>query len=92
MPHALASQQLATYGITKKHQIRSDRALMVLVDERGAIRAVRYDNRRPVPDAELDQLATEMGLIPVEIMGRPIPPSARRATKRLNPSKKKRKR
>ncbi|MDN3312068.1 hypothetical protein QWJ90_14130 [Microbacterium oryzae] len=92
MPRALASHQLATYGITKKHQIQSDRALMVLVDERGAIRSVRYDNRRPAVDAELDQLATEMGLIPVEVMGRPVPPSARRATKRLNPGKKKRKR
>lgn len=92
MPHALASQHLASYGITKKHQVQSDRALMVLVDERGAIRSVRYDNRRPVVDAELDQLATEMGLIPVEVMGRPVPPSARRATKRLNPGNKKRKR
>jgi len=92
MPRALASQHLATYGITKKHQIQSDRALMVLVDERGAIRSVRYDNRRPAVDAELDRLATEMGLIPVEVMGRPVPPSARRATKRLNPGKKKRKR
>jgi len=92
MPHALASQHLATYGTTKKHQVQSDRALMVLVDERGAIRSVRYDNRRPATNPALDRLATEMGLIPVEVMGRPVPPSARRATKRLNPGKKKRRR
>ena|GEM_PF-1079952 len=80
-----ASQRLAVYGVTKKHQLKSDRALMVLIDERGVIRSVRYDNREPEASPELDDLAIEMGLIPAEVMGRPVPPSSRRSTKRLNP-------
>ena len=92
VPRAVASQRLATYGITKKHQIKSDRALMVLFDERGAIRSVRYDNRPSAANPELDELGEAIGLMPVEVMGRPVPPSARRATKRLNSSTKKRRR
>lgn len=80
-----ASQRLAVYGVTKKHQLKSDRALMVLLDESGAIRSVRYDNREPEENPELDELAIEMGLMPIEVMARPVPPSARRSTKRLNP-------
>jgi hypothetical protein len=80
-----ASQRLAVYGVTKKHQLKSDRALMVLIDESGVIRSVRYDNRKPEENSEMDELAIEVGLIPAEVMGRPVPPSARRSTKRLNP-------
>lgn len=68
-----ASQRLAVYGVTKKHQLKSDRALMVLIDERGVIRSVRYDNRELEESPELDDLAIEMGLIPAEAMGRPVP-------------------
>lgn len=84
-----ASRSLATYGTAKKHQIKSDRALMVLFDQRGNIRSVRYDNAPPGEHRELDALGETIGLVPVEVMGRPVPPSARRATKRLNPRNKK---
>lgn len=87
-----ASQRLATYGKTKKHQMKSDRALMVLFDQRGNIRSVRYDNSPLGKSEDLDKLSDAMGLLPPEFMAKPIPPSARRATKRLNASKKKRKR
>ncbi|MEW1986531.1 hypothetical protein ACIQH9_21535 [Pseudarthrobacter oxydans] len=89
MAQAAASRRLATYGTLKKHQIKSDRALMVLFDDRGSIRSVRYDNS-PIGDRQdLDALGDAMGLLPTEFMARPIPPSARRATKRLNAGKKK---
>jgi len=80
-----ASHRLAMYGVTKKHQLRSDRALMVLLDENGSILSIRYDNREPESNPELDDMAVEMGLIPAEVMRRPVPPSARRSTRRLNP-------
>lgn len=83
-----ASRRLAIYGFTKKHQIKSDRALMVIFDEQAQVRSIRYDNSLPAENKELDDAAVEMGLIPSAVMGRPVPPSARRATKRLNPSKK----
>lgn len=92
MAQPAASNRLATYGIAKKHQIKSDRALMVLLDERGKVRSVRYDNAPYVDNKDLDALGHAAGLLPPEFMARPIPPSARRATKRLNAGKKKRRR
>ena len=80
------------YAIAKKHQIKSDRALMVLFDERGNIRSVRYDNSSPREDARLDEAGILLGLMPPETMGRPVPPSAGRTTKRLNPPRKNKKR
>lgn len=88
MPIQDASTRLAAYGIAKKHQIKSDRALMVVFDEEQRIRSIRYDNSPPVENRELDGFVAEMGLIPPAVMGRSIPPSARRATARLNPSRK----
>jgi len=89
---AAASRRLAIYGTTKKHQIKSDRALMVLFDQRGSFRSVRYDNSPPGDRQDLDALSDAMGLLPPEFTARPIPPSARRTTKRLNAGKKKRQR
>jgi hypothetical protein len=87
-----ASTRLAAYGFAKKHQIQSDRALMVVFDEEQRIGSIRYDNSPPAENKELDSFVAEMGLIPPAVMGRPIPPSARRATVRLNPSRKPKKR
>lgn len=87
-----ASYRLAAYGFAKKHQIQSDRALMVVFDEDQCIRSVRYDNSPPEENKDLDGAIMKMGLIPPADMGRPIPPSARRATVRLNPSRKPKKR
>jgi hypothetical protein len=84
------SRRLAIYGLTKKHQIKSDRALMVIFDEAKRVRSIRYDNRRPEESSELDDAAVEMGLIPPAVMGHPTPPSAQRTTVRLNPRKKQR--
>lgn len=87
-----ASRRLAMYGFAKKHQIRSDRALMVIFDEEQSVRSIRYVNSTVGDDQALDDAAVKMGLIPPAVMGRPIPPSARRATVRLKPSRSKRKR
>jgi hypothetical protein len=92
MPQGEASRRLAMYAIAKKHQIKSDRALIVLFDERGNIRSVRYDNSSPRGDARLDEAGALLGLMPPEAMGRPVPPSARRTTKRLNPPRRNKKR
>ena len=92
MAQAAASRRLASYGTTKKHQIKSDRALMVLFDHGGSIRSVRYDNSPPRDRQDLDALGEAMRLLPPEFTARPIPPSARRTTRRLNASKKKRQR
>lgn len=83
-----ASRRLAIYGFAKKHQIKSDRALMVIFDEEKQVRSIRYDNSPPQESRSLDDAAVAMGLIPPAIMGRPTPPSARRTTVRLNPRKK----
>lgn len=88
LPFGDASRRLATYALAKKHQLRSDRALIVLFDATGAIRSVRYDNSPPRDDVRLDEAGALLRLIPPEMMARPIPPSARRTTKRLNPKKK----
>ncbi|WP_285241791.1 hypothetical protein [Pseudarthrobacter sp. MEB009] len=89
MPQVSASRRLATYATTKKHQVKSDRSLMVLFDQRGNIRSVRYDNKPFEDRQDLDALGDALGLLPPEFMARPIPPSARRTTKRLNGGKKK---
>lgn len=83
-----ASTRLAAYGFAKKHQIQSDRALMVVFDEEQRIGSIRYENSPPVENKQLDGLVAEMGLIPLTDMRRPIPPSARSATARLNPRRK----
>lgn len=83
-----ASRRLAIYGIAKKYQVKSDRALMVIFDEEKRVRSVRYDNSSPNEDRQLDDAVVAMGLTLPAVMGRPVPPSARRATVRLNPGKK----
>ena len=87
-----ALEDLDLYMVAKKHQTRADRALGLLSDDYGQIRAVRYANNLFEPDADIDELVKEMRLIPAERMGRAIPPSARRTTKRLASSKKNKKR
>jgi hypothetical protein len=83
-----ASRRLAIYGFAKKHQIKSDRALMVIFNEEKQVQSIRYNNSPPDENRQLDDAAVAMGLIPPAVMGRPTPPSARRATVRLSPRKK----
>ncbi|WP_080580231.1 hypothetical protein [Clavibacter michiganensis] len=85
MPRDAASKRLATYALAKKHQLKSDRALMVLFDLHGSICSVRYDNRAPEEDEQMGEMGKRIGLMPVEYMSRSVPPSAQRSTKRLSP-------
>lgn len=64
-----ATDRLAIYGFAKKHQLRSDRALMLVFDEQQRIMSILYDNSLPMENKELDDIIAEMGLIPPSAMG-----------------------
>lgn len=87
MPRRIAKARMVSYMAAKKHQLQSDRALGVLIDESGDIIVVHYDNSPYEENPELDELVRQMGLVSPDVMGRPIPPSARRATRRLRANK-----
>jgi len=81
--HGEAAGKLRAYMAAKKQQMRSDRSLGLLLDERRQIVHVIYMNNLPTDDPDLDALGTAIGLRSIEESRRPIPPSARRATHRL---------
>jgi hypothetical protein len=78
-----AAEQLRSYMAAKKQQMRSDRSLGLLLDERRDIVYVAYMNDPPTDDPDLDALGAAIGLRSIEESHRPLPPSARRATHRL---------
>ncbi len=78
-----AVEKLRAYMAAKKHQMRSDRSLGLLLNERREIVHVIYMNDLPTDDPDLDALGTAIGLRSIEESHRPLPPSARRATHRL---------
>lgn len=53
---------LATYMLAKKHQVESDRAIGLLLDQQGKIVTTLYMNGLPGEDTDLDALGDEMGL------------------------------
>jgi hypothetical protein len=57
-----AADRLHTYMTAKKHQVRSDRSLGVLVNEHGSKTAVVYLNDAPTEDEHLDALGVSIGL------------------------------
>lgn len=75
-----ARERFKHYAITKKHQLKSDRILMMIISNQGGIEWIGYDHTLPMDNPELDRRGREMGLDPVNT---PTPPSSRRATKRL---------
>jgi hypothetical protein len=66
-----AAESLRRYMSAKKHQLRSDRALGVLFDERGSIIDVVYANEPHAPSVELDLLVERMELMPLSRSNRP---------------------
>lgn len=89
---AEAMERLRTYMAAKKHQLRSDRSLGLLLDHRREIVGTIYMNDPPGDDPDLDSLGQEIGLMSIEESLRPVPPSARRATHRLRGQRKKNRR
>lgn len=76
-------ERLQTYAKVKQYQLQSDRAYGWLFDENGSLEDSFYLNSVPESDPVLDELITKMKLRPVGQRTAPIPPSARRATKRM---------
>lgn len=62
MPLDVAVNRLDTYMTAKKHQLRSDRSLGILLDEHGIRSAVVYRNDSPTDDEALDTLGAVIGL------------------------------
>ena len=62
MPIDVAANRLDTYMTAKKHQLRSDRSLGILLDQHGTRSAVVYMNETPTDDEALDTLGMTIGL------------------------------
>jgi hypothetical protein len=87
-----AMERLRAYMAAKKHQMRSDRSLGLLLNRRREIVGTIYMNDTPADDPGLDSLGKAIGLMSIEESHRPVPPSARRATYRLRGQRKKQRR
>jgi hypothetical protein len=86
---AEAMKRLRIYMAAKKHQMRSDRSLGLLLDQRRQFVGAIYMNDMPGDHPGLDSLSKEIGLMSIEESQRPVPPSARRTTRRLRGQRKK---
>lgn len=83
-PLERSAAKLRDYMAAKKYQVGSDRSLGLLLNERRDIVRVVYMNDMPTADdTRLEMLGSQIGLQAVEESRRPIPPSARRTTRRL---------
>jgi hypothetical protein len=58
----IEAERLRVYMLAKKHQVRSDRSLGLLVSHRGHIEATIYMNDPPGADVDLDALGEAIGL------------------------------
>jgi len=67
-----ASDRLYAYLLAKKHQLRSDRALAIVLSTKGEIISVCYDNSLPADNPELDELGRTLGLVAPERMRRDL--------------------
>ena len=86
-----AIDKLATYMAAKKHQMQSDRSLSILLGLDGQIVHVGYKNDPPTENDDLDNLGQSLGLAPAGYSTPPIPPSAKRPTRRLRGQRRKKK-
>lgn len=82
-PIAKVKDRLQFYAKVKQYQLQADRAYGWVFDENGSLDDTFYLNSVAQNDSALDRLVTEMKLQPVGQTLPPIPPSARRATKRM---------
>jgi hypothetical protein len=82
-------EKLQTYMAAKKHQLRSDRSLGLLLDHDRQIVDTIYMNNTPEDNPGLDALGDAIGLMSIEESHRPAPPSAPRVTRRRRSKRKK---
>jgi hypothetical protein len=85
-------EKLRTYMTAKKHQLRSDRSLGLVIDHRRQIVGTIYMNDEPADNPGLDSLGDAIGLMSIGESHRPVPPTARRAARRLRGQRKKQRR
>jgi len=90
IPLTAATDRLARYATVKQYQLQADRAYGLVFDEQGGLEDTFYLNSVQAKDPDLDAQIEEFNLQPVATRPPTVPPSARRATRRLNSSKKKR--
>lgn len=85
-----ARERLQSYTKVKQYQLQADRAYGWVFDKNGSLEDTFYLNSVAHNDPALDWLIAEMKLQPVGQRIPPIPPSARRSTKRVKKKKRKR--
>jgi hypothetical protein len=81
-------QRLESYMHLKRHQLQSDRSYGLIFGVSGNLEVAMYLNSPAGEDAELDALVQEFGFNPFIDNSQPVPPSARRTTRRLRGKKK----
>lgn len=91
IPVAEATEHLRTYMQAKKHQIKSDRALGLLFNDRNEIIAGLYMNEPPTDDPDLDELGETIGLKHTWT-GRSVPKPANKARRKQKKVKKRKRR
>lgn len=78
-----AASHRLTYLSVKRHQLQSDRAYGLLFTPDEQLQQTYYLNSPIDDDPALDMMVKELRLQPLGEQSRPVPPSARRTTKRL---------
>ena len=81
-------QRLESYMHLKRHQLQSDRSYGLIFGVSGNLEVAMYLNSPVGEDAELDALVEQFGFNPDIDNSPPVPPSARRTTRRLRGKKK----
>ena len=87
---AEVKERLRLYIRAKQYQLQADRAYGFIFDQNGRLEDTFYSNSVEKSDSVLDRVVIDMKLQPVGQKVPPIPPSARRATKRMSKKKGKR--
>lgn len=83
-------RRLRQYMVAKKHQLRSDRCLGLLLDEIGVVRAVIYLNDTPRQSEVLDALVSALRLQEPTKRPRAKPPLKKKSPRRLKRKKRRR--
>lgn len=81
-------QRLESYMQVKRHQLKSDRSYGLVFGIDANLELAMYLNNPVGEDAELDAIVKQVGFRPVIDDSPPVPPYARRTTRRLRGKKK----